>query len=477
MIRYLFNRLAIFVPTLLVVSFLAFGLSKLAPGDPVELKLRGGMGSLDAQQTDLSYANRLYEETAERLGLDKPAFYFNLSSRAYPDTLYRILRPERQRTLRELIAQYGNWEKISVYHRQQLRLQRSLSELPDSLAPMANKIRRSLQELLLASGASRINSLLHQIDTSLAAHPVLQPAIGPAAAELSAAYRAVTANPEHYKKYLPDLKWYGLDNQYHRWLSRFVTGDFGTSYLDSRPVADKMQEALFWTLVLNGLALLLAFLLSVPLGVYAAVYRHRSFDRITTFLLFMLYSLPNFWIATMLVVFFTTPEYGMDFFPSMGPGEPGPEASWPERLDIRIAHLTLPVFCLTYGLLAFISRQVRGGMVEVLHQDYIRTARAKGLNERAVIWKHAFRNALFPLITMIGSILPALIAGSVAIEWIFNIPGMGDLTLRSIAARDWPVVYSVLMLASVLTMAGLLLADLLYTLVDPRVTFQKKRTG
>ena len=136
--------------------------------------------------------------------------------------------------------------------------------------------------------------------------------------------------------------------------------------------------------------------------------------------------------------------------------------------------MVLPVFALSYGALAFISRQMRGSMVDVLRQDYVRTARAKGLKEKAVVWKHAFRNALFPIITMFASVLPASIAGSVVIEVIFNIHGMGKVVVDSIFRDDWPLVYSVLMLASVLTMVGILLADILYALADPRIRLGKR---
>ena len=136
--------------------------------------------------------------------------------------------------------------------------------------------------------------------------------------------------------------------------------------------------------------------------------------------------------------------------------------------------LVLPVFCLTYGSLAFITQQMRNAMLEVLEQDFIRTARAKGLPERQVIWKHALRNALFPIITLFGAVFPAMMAGSVVIESIFNLPGMGKLAVESIRNQDWPVVYAILLLSASLTMAGLLISDWLYAMADPRVTYRRK---
>jgi peptide/nickel transport system permease protein len=216
----------------------------------------------------------------------------------------------------------------------------------------------------------------------------------------------------------------------------------------------------------------LVFILAIPLGVFSAVKKDSLVDKVITTGLFFLYSLPSFWIGTMLLVFFTNPEYGMNWFEGAGLGSLSATAPFWDRFWETIGHLILPVFCLTYGSLAFVSRQVRGSVLNVLNLDYIRTARAKGLAGRHVIWKHAFRNSLFPLITMFARILPAAIAGSVLVEVIFNIPGMGREVFTAITAKDWPVLYTILMLVAILTMLGNLLADILYAYADPRVKFK-----
>ncbi|TXB61611.1 ABC transporter permease [Phaeodactylibacter luteus] len=471
MLQYLIKRILIFLPTLLVISLLAFGLSKAAPGDPVEQRNRG-LG--DEAQRSLANADRVYRETAAYLGLDKPVFYFSIAPAAYPDTLYRILKRDERETLEKLTAQYGNWPLISSYYHQLRALDRnSETTVPDDVA--RRKVRPLIKQLYLGYKDSRITSLLDQLASITGTDTAQLARLHPDVVQLQQHYQAVKAGAKPERLYLPDLKWYGFDNQYHNWLSSFLLLDFGKSYIDSRPVADKMKDALRWTLIMNILAISLAYLLSIPLGVYSAVYKGSLFDRTSTLLLFILYSLPNFWIATMLVVFFTTPEYGMDWFPSLGLGDLPPGAPFWERFVEAAEHLILPIFCLTYGALAFISRQVRGGMLNVIRQDFVRTAWAKGLNARQVIWKHTFRNALFPIITMFASLFPAVFAGSLVIEVIFNIPGMGKLTVDAIFQRDWPVVYTVLMLAALLTMAGMLIADVLYAWVDPRVNYQKKK--
>jgi len=470
MVQYLFKRILIFIPTLLVISLLAFGLSKLAPGDPIESVNSDGM------ESNIAHKDRVYQETAALLGLDKPAFYVAFAARAYPDTLYKVLQKNRRTTLSRLIAQYGNWPQIQDYYHQIRAVDTEMERIDEAgHREKLRSIRPTLKQLYIASHHNRISSLLDQLEAGVSNDSLLQSDLAPSVDRLHRNYQNVRAKQSRHLLWIPDLKWQGWDNQYHNWLTNFLQFDFGVSYFDGRPVSSRMKDALFWTIILNLSAILLAYLLSIPLGVMSAIWKNTVFDRSTTLILFVLYSLPSFWIATMLVVFFTTPEYGMDWFPSLGTGDLPKEAPWWERFSETATHLILPVFCLTYGALAFISRQVRGGMLNVIRQDYIRTAWAKGLNSKKVVWKHAFRNALFPVITMFASIFPAVFAGSVVIEVIFNIPGMGKLTVEAIFQRDWPVVYTVLMLSAILTMAGILLADLLYAVVDPRVSYRIKK--
>jgi len=261
----------------------------------------------------------------------------------------------------------------------------------------------------------------------------------------------------------------------------FLRGDFGISYIDKKEVATKMGEALYWTLIMNFFAILISYLISIPLGVKSSMWKlqgRKVLDNINTAMLFILYSLPNFWIGTILLIFFTTAEYGewLDWFPTSGAQDlnlaEDPNASaFAKFLDI-LHHLTLPIFCITYGSLAYLSRQMRGSMLGVIRQDYIRTARAKGLKEGKVVWKHAFRNSLFPIITLFSSVFPRALSGAIAIEMIYAIPGMGQLVLMSITSRDWPVVFTIVMFVAILTMVGNLLADILYAAADPRVSFK-----
>lgn len=454
----------LFIPTLVAISLLAFGLSTCTPGDPVTVALKDS-GRLEG---DPAAYNRAYAQLAASLGFDKPVFYFSLASAAYPDTLYKIVNRDRNSCLRDLIAQYGNWPSIEKYYNQIGRVQRILVPLKSSSD--------ALQLLHLNAGEGVVEANLVSIETAVKHDSLLQTQAGDAVALLRDYYEQMKAKATPQRHWMPVFHWYGFDNQYHHWLIRLLHGDMGRSYINSQPVSDRLTYALRWTLLLNGIAIVLAYLIAVPLGVYSAVNRGKRSDRFITMTLFMLHSLPVFWVATLLLVFFTTPEYHMDIFPTMGLGNfTESDPFWVRFWEVG-AHLVLPVFCLTYGALAFIARQMRGSMAEVLQQDFVRTAHAKGLPVRRVIWRHAFRNALSPIITMLGSVLPAAIAGSVVIEVIFNIPGMGKLTVDAIAYKDWPVVYAVLMMAAVVTVGGILLADILYALTDPRVRYASSQS-
>lgn len=262
---------------------------------------------------------------------------------------------------------------------------------------------------------------------------------------------------------------YGLDRplpeRFAKWIARVARLDLGESFVDRRPVRDRITDALPYTLTLNGLALVLTLLIAVPLGVAAGGRSESALDRTSGVLLFALYSTPAFWAALLLQTLFSVK---LKWLPLYGVGSDSPPAGFEGLLD-RLAHLALPVACLTYGSLAFYARLVRASVAEVRTADYMLAARARGLSKRQALWSHAFRNALLPLITLLGLILPALLSGSVIIERIFAWPGLGRLYFDSILARDYPVVLALSLLTAAATLTVTLLADIAYAMADPRV--------
>lgn len=267
-------------------------------------------------------------------------------------------------------------------------------------------------------------------------------------------------------------KFYGLDKplttQYVEWVSRLVRFDLGRSFSsDSRPVLDKIKERLPVTVSLNLIALVIEFGLAIPIGIYAAVRRNSWWDRGVTIFVFLGFAMPTFWLALLLMYLFGVQ---LSILPISGIHSLGYErlTLFSQIVDCA-RHLILPLSVASFGSLAGVSRYMRSAMLNVIEQDYITTARAKGLPERLVIMKHALRNALLPLITLLGFSLPGLIGGSVIFETLFAIPGMGQLFYQSVMARDYPVVMGILLIGALLTLIGNLLADLCYAVADPRI--------
>ena len=267
-------------------------------------------------------------------------------------------------------------------------------------------------------------------------------------------------------------KYYGLDKpihiQYGMWLKRIVKLDFGDSFsTDRRPVWTKIKERLPITILINSLALVLIFVIAIPIGVSSAVRPYSLYDKITTVVVFIGFAIPTFWLALLLMILLGV---NLHWLPVSGLKSMGYEGfSAFGKIWDKMNHLILPVTLEAFGGLAGLSRYMRSNMLEVIRQDYITTARAKGLPETKVIYKHALRNALLPVITILGLSIPGLIGGSVIFENIFSIPGMGQLFFQAVMMRDYPVIMGILTIGAILTLVGNLLADIGYALADPRI--------
>jgi peptide/nickel transport system permease protein len=288
---------------------------------------------------------------------------------------------------------------------------------------------------------------------------------GPAEAQMEFSAKASAEARERLRKL------YGADQPVHKqyltWLRKFVTLDFGEAFADGRKVKDKILERLPITLAINLLSLGVVLLIAIPIGILSATHQYSALDRATTMFVFVGYSMPHFWMALLLIYLFgvqwgVLPISGKESLDTTG----FTTLQW---LMDRAEHLVLPVFVSAIGGLAGFSRYMRNNMLEVMRQDYIRTARAKGLPENTVIYKHALRNALMPVITILGLSLPGIIGGSVIMETVFGIDGMGRLMFQAVFSRDYNVAMGILVPAAVLTMLGNFLADIGYALADPRV--------
>ncbi len=284
---------------------------------------------------------------------------------------------------------------------------------------------------------------------------------------------ALTMDPKVSPKIVEQMeKNYDLDKpiyqQYFLWLKRLFTGQL-YSFKDGRPVLDKIGERIGNTLLLNVVSILIIFSLAIPLGIFSARKRYTFLDNLGTFGAYLGISIPGFWLAYLLILatvkLFGYPVLGMRSFVTE-------EFSSLEIVMDRLWHLMLPSFVLAIGGIAALSRYTRSSMLEVIRQDYIRTAKAKGLPEEEVYYKHALRNALLPIVTLFGFLIPGLIGGSIIMETVFAWPGIGRLAYQAVLARDYPVVMTINTISAVLVLIGNFIADLLYAIVDPRIRYQ-----
>jgi peptide/nickel transport system permease protein len=260
-----------------------------------------------------------------------------------------------------------------------------------------------------------------------------------------------------------DQPWY---RRYFTWLGRLVQGDWGTSWGVSfgQPVTRIIGDRLGATLLLMGISSVLAILVAIPLGIYSAVRQYSVWDYLVTALSYFGLAMPTFWFGIMMMIIFSVE---LRWLPTSGMYTPGEEGS---PLDL-LKHLVMPVLVLALVEVAVISRFMRSAMLDVLSQDFLRTARAKGLRETVVVMRHGIRNALIPVITIIGLRIPVLFAGAVVTEFIFSWPGMGQIFIQGVFASDWPIVQAILVITAFLVILSNLVADVLYAVVDPRIRY------
>ncbi|MEO0340790.1 MAG: ABC transporter permease subunit, partial [Bacteroidota bacterium] len=346
MLAFVLKRGIWFLPTLFIITIVAFGLSKMAPGDPVYLYMEGSSGNLPDNP---KVRKRMYIETKKKLGLDYPAFYCSFQAKAYPDTLYRLLTQDERTTARMLIAQYGDWPSIQTYLQELKKLHEVSIALPDSIGRDALfSIRSRLAGLQTQTDTTLIRKRLNLHNQAIEENSFTS-YFSPQQERTENAYQLMLKNANRRALYIPKFSWHGTQNQYHLWLSSLGSGDFGYSYRDGLPAGFKIRNALRWTIIMNIIALLLSYGLSIFLGVFMAVRKGRRADRWTIFALFLLYSLPSFWLATMFLLVFGTPDYGVQLFSILELTNLSASASFSERFWTTARYMILPVFCLSYS--------------------------------------------------------------------------------------------------------------------------------
>ena len=433
MLQYAIQRVLLAIPTLLGISLLSFLIMHLAPGDPVDLFLGGGAGGAwgEGISTDRKAdIEKTREDLRRQLGLDKP-----------------------------LHIQYLNWlSNITLRIEDFDGFERGALLADEVLGQLGGERREHLAGLDMQEGKA---AFLHDVERLFPQR----------ATELKGSdfwQSRLFSAEQNYRYNGAGIEVYRSDT----W--RLVTLNLGRSFKDQEPVIDRIFERLPITLEINVISLIFAYLIGVPLGLLLAVRQNSLVDRLATTGTFMLWSMPSFWVGMLLILFFCNKEF-FYWFPASGIQSLHADASWGawEVLTDHAHHMVLPVLASTYASFAGISRYMRTSVLENLRQDYVRTAQAKGLRYQVVVVRHVLRNSLIPIVTLMAGLLPGMIAGSVFIETIFTIPGMGFLAFQSVIVRDYPVAMALFTIGAGLSLLGILVADILLKAVDPRIDFSR----
>jgi len=407
----------------LIISLVAFTLSKFVPKDQVlsVLNMRGV--KTDINQVDEKTYHQVYLE----LGKDKPNFYFSILPQHYPKNLNAIAFGKKRKLYTTLLKRGYSGETIS-------NVLGKLSEKNIPFTEFENVVYNNRETKYFSQEG--------------------------------------ILNVQQKSFFLPKIVWHGMDNQYHKWIKSFFTGSFGISISDGKSALDKVKNAMKWTLSITLIDLIISIALGLYIGILLVKFGNKKWAKALNQLLYFIYAIPVFWLATLLVVYLTTDDYGSwtNVFPSIGL-DVHPGKSTMQQIFLNAPKLILPIICLTLHSLGYTTRFLKRSLNDELNKDYMLTAFAKGMTKEEAITKHALKNALIPFITVFVSAAIAAFGGSLILEVIFNIPGIGRLLYNAIGIADWNVVFCILMIISTVTVIIYLIGDILYAYFNPDIKF------
>ena len=483
MLNYVIKRLLLMVPTFAAISLVIFVVLNFAPGTPGAQMSTGEAGGQDASTA--GEQRESYRIFKEQFNLDKPVLF---------NTRYDLGQPEIETELKAILNESGDVPPARRIEAQEDIENWGRYAVPGLIGVLsdtsATPKMRALASQRLTFNAQKQNKNIYKKDLSDAERAEIK-SIAKANSKVRNWSFKADATPEemtsvtttwhrwqestaedwHYS-FGERVEIFLFDTRFSKYWGNLARLNFGVSHVDKRPVLKKVLSKLKYSITLSFSSVLLIYAISLPLGIWSSIRQNTMADRVVTTVLFMMYSLPSFFVAVFLLNLLTrgTP---LQVFPTSGfESLDTSQMTLLEYLKDVGWHITLPIFCGSYAALAALSRYARSGLLDVIRSDYVRTARAKGLPESVVILKHAARNGMIPILTLLASLLPTLIGGSVIIEVVFGIPGMGSFLFESINLRDYNAVMAVLLISSALTLVGMLISDLSYALVDPRITFE-----
>ncbi len=484
MIQLLIKRIGAMILSLLVIVIIGFGLMESLPGDPVLRILgRSQQQVISSAEFNLAKYDQLYYE----LGYHLPKFYFTWTSLAVPDSFYRVPQLERRAQLIALSSSTGNPRKVYQFRKSEERFKDAINNSVEINNVIKISLREFANRLLQCKTTDEINSIFK---TNTDINEITDHLVTNEFQNLISISRSFNNETSSYKKWIPVISFHKI-NKFHLWffgnINEFSTyndfnnkgiihGDLGLSTVSHRSVSSILFKSFSITFILSFLAILVSVFFSIPIAVKFAIYRNRFIVKLTPGILLFINTIPLFFIGTLLLMLFANANV-FNFFPSSGIA---PAGGFDENLSglqivyYSLPYLILPMVAYTLGSLTFFIRLIQSSLEEQLTTDYIRTARAKGVEERKVIGYHALRNSLLPLITIATTAFPAMISGSILLENIFSIPGMGTEIVRALQNQDYPVMIGFFLLMGFVTIIIYMFADLLYSIIDPRFFNQNK---
>ena len=469
MLKYVLIKLCLVIPVVVLIALAVFFISNLAPGDRVKeyLELYGTSSSDDKRISDSDY-----EKTAEILNLDKPAFYFSVQPKSYPDTLYRIVQPEKRKLALMFLEESMSWQEAyaitnAIYDLEHTDVIYQKHDYKEFI-PLKAKI-----ETLINSKSSEEfdNNFIELKDISVGEDFPLE--LRSKIDELSTLIGKRKLSDKSQSEFLPNFVWHGTENRFHKWFGKLIKFDPGISVIDGRNVRDKIKDAFPLTFTYVLMAYFFTFLIAIPFGILSSFYRKNIFVNAFEIMFSAFYSVPLFWLSTLAVIFFTTSEVIGIFnvFPSIGVGFLDPEDTILNRVFQALPHLILPALVVAFHSGAYLSLLIKRNLDKEMSDQYFISLIAKGIPKARAVLFHAFPNSILSLVTVIIMGFPAALAGSVIVEVIFNIPGMGRLLYESLVRNDWNVVFAIVILIGVITYIFYLAGDLIYNFLNPKIRY------
>ncbi|MBK6365447.1 MAG: ABC transporter permease [Saprospiraceae bacterium] len=449
--KYIVKRLMLLFPTLCMVCFIAFTLRNLVPGDSAESYLFS-QGSLIS---DPMAKKVEYEKIYKRLYLDKPVFYFSVLPHYYPVNIHAFTDPELRFLIKSLLKKGYGIEDILEYNE------------------TANRFLQQWQVMEFSEREKWISAFSFREDPEKIRRFISG---RPEAKQLNTGqFLTFLEKMEKNKSnfFWPKFYWHGAENQFHKYITGVINLDFGLSSKDGKSVISKMGNAMKWTFSLLMFSLFLLFLISIPLGLFSGRYEGGLLDRYTEKISVVLYAIPVFWLASMLIIFCTSDQYSkfLHIFPSVGLWYDQSQSGFFSVLFQHSKQLILPVLCLTLNDFAFLIKWIKTNTIEQKNKPYIKLAIAKGLTDQNILFRHILPNVGVNIVAVLIGIIPSAFAGSLLIEVIFNIPGMGRLLYNSIFAADWNVVFGILLFMSFITVIINVAGDILLARINPKIHY------